>query len=200
MFSGIIQGVGTVVERSAALSGDRIHIDLGPLAAPLALGASLAVNGVCLTLADKRGAIAVFDVVHETLRRTTLGRLEPGARVNLEPSLRLGDPLDGHLVQGHVDALGRVEEVIDQKGEFRLWVEAEAAPFLIPKGGIALDGVSLTIAEVQGTRFCVALIPTTLERTCLRDRHPGDRVNIETDIVVRAIVQRVDALLRHRAT
>lgn len=197
MFAGIIQHVGVVRERSDTAAGARLRIDLGPLAPPLVLGASVAINGVCLTLVEKSGEYCVFDVIHETLRRTTLGDLRPGKLVNLESSLRLGDPIDGHIVQGHVDAVGRVQRVIEERGEFRLWVECpdDIVPFVIPKGAIAIDGVSLTIAEVEGRGCCVALIPATLERTCLRDRGVGDRVNLESDILARTVVHRLNAIV-----
>jgi riboflavin synthase len=195
MFTGIIQHVGRVVRASAsprAIGAGTAHtlaIDIGPLAEALPLGASIAVNGACLTAAALERTVARFDVVPETWRRTTLGELRVGDAVNLERSLRVGDALDGHFVQGHVDALGRVERVDRTGGEWKLWIRCDAEPLrdMVPKGSIAIDGVSLTLVDVEDARFSVALVPTTLERTVLGKRQPGQRVNLETDILARIV-------------
>lgn len=203
MFAGIIEAVGTVVGVSAAVRrqdggglAHRLEIDLGPLAEGLQHGASVAINGVCLTLAERRGTVGGFDVVPETWRQSTLHALKRGERVNLECSLRVGQPVDGHFVQGHVDGIGPVDRVERTQGEWKLWVRAEPAllPFIIRKGSIALDGTSLTIVDVVGDRFSVVLVPTTLERTILGHRRPGEHVNIETDILARLVVSRLEAL------
>lgn len=198
MFTGIIEAIGRVVAvapaaRTEAGGGFRLEIDGDGLFAELAPGASVAVNGACLTLTSARGAVASFDVVPETWRNTNLRLLRPGDEVNLERSLRVGDRLDGHFVQGHVDALGTVARRDRAGGEHRLWVRPPAAalPLLVRKGSVALDGVSLTIADVAGDAFSVALIPTTLERTVLGRRRPGDLVNIETDILARLVLGRL---------
>lgn len=202
MFTGIVAGIGTVVA-SGATSRDgtgalahRVEIELGPLAEGLVTGASVAVNGACLTLAASRGTVGCFDVVPETWRRTTLSTLRPGESVNLERSLRVGDPLDGHFVQGHVEGVGVVDRVDRGAGEWKLWVRVEQAltPPIVPKGSIAVDGVSLTVIDVAGDTFSVALVPTTRERTILGRRRPGDRVNIETDILARLVLHRLQAL------
>jgi riboflavin synthase len=187
MFTGIIQHVGRVVAASPRGDGRRLTIDVGPLAKGLELGASLAVNGVCLTARAVRGDRAEFDAVAETVSRTTLGGLRPGDRVNLERSLRLGDGLDGHLVQGHVDGLAEVQTV-RKTAAGGGWVIRFAAPTdltdqMVPKGSGAIDGVSLTLVDVEAGEFSVALIPETLERTTLADLAPGRRVNIETDVL-----------------
>jgi riboflavin synthase len=145
----------------------------------------VAVNGVCLTVAALDGDVASFDVIPETLGRTNLGSLTPGARVNVERSLRFGDRVDGHLVQGHVDRAGEVLEVERLPGEVRLTVGcgADFTPRLLHKGSVAVDGVSLTVAELGSDRFTVALVPHTLERTILGERRPGDRVNLEADMM-----------------
>lgn len=203
MFTGIVAHVGTVVAAGAARRDAagalayRLDIDLGPLAEGLLAGASVAVNGVCLTLADARGTVGGFDVVPETWRRTTLGELRPGQAVNLERSLRVGDPLDGHFVQGHVEGVGVVERVERGAGEWKLWVRVEAALAapIVPKGSIAVDGTSLTIVDVVEDTFSVALVPTTRERTVLGRRGPGDRVNIETDILARLVLHRLHGVL-----
>jgi riboflavin synthase len=205
LFSGIVEGMG-VIRRVGAVGAARagghvrLSIDLGTLAVDLDLGSSVAINGVCLTLAAKAGSVGEFDVIPETLRCTNLGTLAAGCRVNLERSLRAGARVDGHFVQGHVDGTGIVERV-DRGAEVRLWVRAESelSPYLVRKGSVAIDGVSLTIAETRAASFAVALIPTTLERTVLSERRVADRVNLETDVLARIVVERVDAYLRRAA-
>ncbi len=201
VFTGIIQHVGRVVRADGALrrvgatDAYRLEVDVGPLASGLSTGASVAVNGACLTVAELRGAAARFDVVPETWRRTTLGGLRAGEPVNLERSLRVGDPLDGHFVQGHVDGVGTVRRIDRGGGEWRLQArcDADLLDLIVPKGSIALDGTSLTIVDVDRDGFCVALVPTTLERTVLGRRQPGDRLNIETDILARLVLRRATA-------
>jgi riboflavin synthase len=203
MFSGIIEAVGKVVGLRAAPAGraaaaTRLEIEAGPLFDELREGASVAVNGACLTLADRREAVAGFDVVPETWQRTTLRFLQVGAVVNLERALRVGDRLDGHFVQGHVDGIGTVDRIERQGGEFKLWIAAaaELMPYIVRKGAIALDGTSLTVVDVADSRLSVVLIPSTWERTTLGRRQPGDKVNIETDILARIVLARLEALGR----
>jgi riboflavin synthase len=159
----------------------------GAVAEGVALGDSIAVNGVCLTAVAVEAGTIRFDVVPETVRRSDLGTLRPGARVNVELSLRLGDRLGGHLVYGHVDA-GASIVAKDPEGQgFRLWVALprELAPFVVEKGYVAVDGVSLTVASVERDRFSVALIPETARRTTLGTKRPGDPVNLEVDPIAR---------------
>jgi riboflavin synthase len=198
MFTGIIQALGTVagLDSSPRAHGTgalahRLEIDLGPLADGLELGASVAINGVCLTLAERRGHAGCFDAVPETWNRTTLRDLHRGDLTHLERSLRVGDPLDGHFVQGHVDGTGTIERIERAEGEWKLWIAAEPAlmPFVAPKGAIAIDGTSLTLVDVTENRFSIALVPTTLARTTFARRKPGDRVNIETDILARLVMR-----------
>ena len=197
MFTGIVAHVGTVRSARTTPSGARLEIELGPLAAGLAEGDSVAVNGACLTAVDIRGQAAGFDVVAETLKRTTLGRLAAGARVNLERALRLDGRLDGHLVQGHVDAQAELVRVSGrEKGQ---WVmEFSASPELtramVPKGSVALDGVSLTLTQAQDGRFAVSIIPATLERTTLGSLQPGQAVNVETDIIGKYVLRYLGAM------
>jgi riboflavin synthase len=204
MFTGIIESVGTVAGVTAAArahagagQAHAFDVELGPLAEGLRGGASVAVNGVCLTVAALRGTVARFDVVPETWRRTTLHGLHVGDAVNLERSLRAGDPVDGHFVQGHVEGVGRVARVERGQGEWKLWVDTkpDLMPAIVPKGSIALDGTSLTIVDVSAARFSVVLVPTTLERTVLGRRRAGDELNIETDLLARVLLRRLEGLL-----
>lgn len=189
MFTGLVQAVGRVAALRPTDAGVQLAIDPGPWRHQPAPGDSVSVAGVCLTVAEA-GPPFTFDVVAETLRLTTLGDLEAGSPVNLEPSLAAGDPLGGHFVQGHVEGVGIVQAVRAEASDWRLTIEppAQLMDSIAPKGSITLDGVSLTIAEVAADTFTVALIPTTLEQTTLRDLTPGSRVNIETDILARAVV------------
>lgn len=192
MFTGIVQAIGTVIRVVESGAGVRVEIDPGVWAYCPTPGDSVAVSGVCLTHAPADGAARplVFDVIGETLKRTTLGELVAGSRVNLEPSLTASTPIAGHFVQGHVDAVGRVVVVRSDPTDYRVTIEVpvEAMRHIIPKGSVAIDGVSLTVAEADAAarRFTVALIPTTLRETTLGERRAGDAVNIETDMLVRA--------------
>lgn len=208
MFAGIVELVGSVVAVDAAprslAAGNqayRLAIDLGPLAEGLPRGASVAVNGACLTLTECQRSVGSFDVVPETWRRTTLARLQPRDPVNLERSLKVGDRIDGHFVQGHVDGIGTVDRVDRAAGQWKLWVQCppEAMPMMVPKGSVAIDGTSLTIVDVQADRISVALVPTTLERTVLGRRRPGEPVNLETDILARLVLARLAALVERGA-
>ncbi|MFO0838791.1 MAG: riboflavin synthase [Phycisphaerae bacterium] len=197
MFSGIIEHIGGVTRLSPAQGGMRLSVDVGPLANELAIGASVAVNGVCLTVAVIHRTVCEFDAVPETLSRTNLGRLRVGQRLNLERSLRASAPIDGHFVQGHVECVGTLEQIDRNDGAYKLTirVDPDRAPYITPKGAIAIDGVSLTVVDAEPGRFSVVLIPTTLERSTLGERRSGDELNIETDIMARIIVARVDAVL-----
>lgn len=154
----------------------------------------MAVNGVCLTVAALDGATARFDVIAQTLGCTSLGSLLCGQRVNLERALRLGDRLDGHLVQGHVETTGQVLQVVQGHGERRIRVGCEPSLLarILPKGSITVDGVSLTVAELHPDGFTVALVPHTLERTNLADRRAGDIVNLEPDVIGQWVLRLLD--------
>lgn len=203
MFAGIVETVGKVVALDASPRQTRhgalahgLEVAVPELLDDLPTGASVAINGVCLTLAGRQAAAATFDVIPETWRNTNLHALRVGDGVNVERSLRLGDRLEGHFVQGHVDGVGRVERIERGGGEWKLWiaVEPHVQPYLLRKGSIAVDGTSLTIVDVRHRAFSVALIPTTLERTMLARRAPGDLVNIETDVLARLVISRLAAL------
>ena len=196
MFTGLVQAMGTVVEVSNG-SGMRLKVaapDWGDRAKP---GESVCISGVCLTVAGPvRDGVMAFDVVAETLAKSTLGGLRVGSRVNLERSLAVGDLMGGHTVQGHIDGVGVVERV--QKGaDYRVWVRPGPGlmEFIIPKGSIAIDGISLTIAaaDPKSGLFEIALIPTTLAQTTLGQARAGDRCNLETDIMARTVIH----YLRH---
>jgi len=190
MFTGIIEATGRI-ERIEPRGGDvRLLVDAGTLGLDdVAIGDSIAVSGVCLTAVAIEGNAFAVDVSNETLSRTSLGALGAGAAVNLEKAMRLSDRLGGHLVSGHVDGLGRVVSIEpdarSQRWTFELPVEL--ARYAAPKGSIAIDGVSLTVNEVDGRRFGVNLIPHTIEVTTLHDRRVGDAVNIEVDLVARYV-------------
>lgn len=189
MFTGIVESMGKVVAATATGSGRRLAVDAPGWAADAEPGESISVSGVCLTAAGARGEL-VFDIVAETLARTALGRLRPGSRVNLERCVRASTPMGGHIVQGHVEGLARVESILTS-GEHRVRLRPPGSLMeaIIPKGSITLDGVSLTLAAVdpRGGTFEVALIPTTLERTTLGTWQVGDEANVETDIVSRSV-------------
>ncbi len=196
MFTGIVEHKGTIRDTRPVSGGRRLIIDVGPMAATCAPGASLCVSGVCLTVAGAVGEELSFDVITETLAKSTLGSKSLGDLVNVERSLRVGDRLDGHFVQGHVDGQATVRRVASSAREYVIWLRPEAAltPFMIPKGSVAVDGVSLTIAAIENGAFSVALIPTTLEQTTLSSLTTGKAVNIETDIITRTIVHRLSEM------
>jgi riboflavin synthase len=189
VFTGLIADLGTVVGVDATADGVRLRVESKKLAGELSDGDSVAVNGVCLTAvgADADGFGA--DVMHETLRRSSLGAVAPGTRVNLELPLRADERLGGHVVQGHVDGLGSVAGI--REDGFARIVAIAAAPdllrYVVEKGSIAVDGISLTVAAVDGDRFEVSLIPETLERTTLGATAEGAPVNLEVDILAKYV-------------
>jgi riboflavin synthase len=189
VFTGIVRERGTVAAIDGGEEGIRLRIEAPETAAQAALGDSVAINGVCLTVTARDGASLSFDAVPETLSRTALGRLAPGSVVNLEPALRAGAPLGGHYVQGHVDDVGRVRSLEPEGDGVRLTIEApdELLRYCVEKGSIALEGVSLTIATLHDDAFEVALIPHTLTETTLAALAPGDPVNLEADVLAKYV-------------
>jgi riboflavin synthase len=192
MFTGLVSDMG-LVERVAPRQGGA-RLSIRPTAIrvdDLAPGESVACSGACLTVVERGGGVVSFDAVPETLARTTLGSWGPGTRVNLERALALGDRLGGHLVQGHVDAVGEVLRRTPEGQGARLTVSlpASIAALVAEKGSIAVDGVSLTVAAVTRDRFEVALIPETLARTTLGDARPGTKVNLEADVIARHVAR-----------
>lgn len=194
MFTGIVQAKGVVAAVRAQPAGVRLSIDprgwkpSGGIS--LALGDSVCVSGVCLTLASLEAGRLHFDVIGETLAKTTLGELAPGHQVNLEPSLTPNSPLGGHFMQGHIDGVGVVRGIKNDPHDWRVTITppAELLDYIIPKGSIAIDGVSLTIASIDAGSFDVALIPTTLELTTMGALAAGSRVNLEGDILTKTVV------------
>ncbi len=197
MFTGIIRHVGSVLAVRETPQGRRLRIDIGPLAEGLALGDSVAVDGLCLTVTSLDGQAADFDVIRESLSRSTLGKLRTGQRVNLERALPAEGRLDGHIVQGHVDGQAIVSRI--QRGE--QWVlsfqaERPLVDQMVPKGSIAISGVSLTLVDARDTTFSIAVIPTTLRDTTLADLTSGDAVNIEVDILGKYVRRYLETLTR----
>jgi riboflavin synthase len=185
MFTGLVEALGRVRDLSFDGTGRRLTLAEPTLAPELVLGESVAVNGACLTVVSRDAEAFAFQVGPETLRRTNLRALKLGDRVNLERSLRLGDRLGGHLVQGHIDGVGAVAERIPQGDWVTIWFTCppELAAQMVAKGSVAVDGVSLTLVDVERGRFSVALIPHTLTQTTLGFKGPGDAVNLETDLL-----------------
>jgi riboflavin synthase len=191
MFTGIISGIGTVV----AADGGRFTVRSDYAAASIALGASICHDGVCLTVTgvqpEGSGSRYTLDVSNETLSLTTLGEWAAGRPINLERALKAGDELGGHIVSGHVDGIARITDIRNDGDSRRLTFEAPEAlaPFIAPKGSVALDGTSLTVNEVAGARFGVNLIPHTLTVTTWGRKKPGDLVNIEIDPLARYVAR-----------
>lgn len=201
MFTGLIQHVGILrAVAPVAGGGARLSVELGPLAAASKPGDSIAIEGCCLTIAELAGGVAMFDAVPETLQRTTLGGLRPGAGVNLEGALRPGDRLGGHFVQGHVDATATVAKTVAgarwAEWHYRL-DEPRLGEQIVEKGSVAVDGISLTVAgcDRSAGTFWVALIPETLARTTMGSKQRGAKVNIETDILGKYVLAALQARL-----
>ena len=185
MFTGIIEHAGQLARIVPGLRNTKLSIRTGKIGRSLRDGSSLAVNGACLTVVRARADLVHFDVLEETLRRTNLGALRPGDLVNLERPMRADARFDGHFVLGHVDATGRVRRFARDGQDYILEVTAPAAitDYVVDKGSIAVDGISLTVAGAGRTWFRVCIIPHTLATTNLRERRVGDRVNLEADII-----------------
>ena len=195
MFTGIVQEMGEVL----ALEGGRLVMRASVVGARCRIGDSVAVNGTCLTVVDREGDSFVVEMVPETLRRTNLGLLRVGDRVDLEGAMAAGEPLGGHFVQGHVEAavaiLAKREE--GNSAIYLLSLPAPLSPFVVAKGFVALDGVSLTVVECGAGSFSIALIPHTRQHTVLGQKGPGDLVNLETDILGRYVEKLLQERLRH---
>lgn len=187
MFTGIVEGMGRVrsVSKSRKGADTIMRISLGRLGRGLKRGDSVSINGACLTVTKLSKGDAEFEMVAETIRRTNLGSVRPGDKVNIERSMKVGDRLEGHFVLGHVDGTGTIEDVQNLPSETKVWIKLGEglAKSLVSKGSIAVDGVSLTLVDIKGDLVSISLIPHTLGATTLGLRKKGDLVNIETDIL-----------------
>jgi riboflavin synthase len=188
VFTGLVQSLGEVVSIDRSDRGATVKIAT-PLAGEIAPGDSVAINGVCLTATEVGDGRFSAEAMNETLARSSLGALEPGSAVNLELPLRATDRLGGHVVQGHVDGLGTIVDAREDGFARRVEIEApaELLRYVVEKGSVAVDGVSLTITELGRSSFSVALIPETLERTNLGKAQPGTRVNLEVDVLAKYV-------------
>lgn len=185
MFTGLVKELGVV--RGFARSGNvyRLEVESNAISKDAVIGDSIAINGVCLTLVEKKSGALGFDVMEESVRRTALVTIKTGVKVNLEDSLRAGGPLAGHFVLGHVDCVGTVKKIESVHGEYVVTIEfsQEFNHLVVEKGSISLDGISLTVGEVGRGSLKVYIIPHTLKMTNMHEKHQGDKVNIEFDII-----------------
>ena len=196
MFTGIVEGTGIIksiskIKTANRIADKRIEIDLGKLRRGLRVGDSVSVNGTCLTATSILKNIAIFEVVKETTKRTSLGLLKAGDLVNLERSLRINARIEGHIVLGHVDGVGKIEDIQKIPSETKIWISVnkQTAGLLVPKGSIAVDGISFTIVDVSNEVFSVALVPHTLAVTTFKSKKKGDKVNIEVDILSKYVAK-----------
>ena len=196
VFTGIVRELGRVESLNGESAGVRLRVAAPVTASSTAAGDSVAVNGVCLTAVDVEGGVLAFDAVPETLSRSSLSRLVEGGSVNIEPAVRAGEPLGGHIVQGHVDGVGNVLRLEPEGEGARLTVEAppELLRYVVEKGSVTVEGVSLTIAALASDSFEIALVPHTLRATTLGSLAPGDEVNLEVDVLAKY----VERLMRAR--
>ena len=197
MFTGIVQGIGEIIE---VIEGDTIRsfkIQV-PNTESLEIGASISVDGVCLTATSIENKIVSFDVIQETLKRTTLGQLEVGETVNIERSLKFGDEIGGHLLSGHIMATGIVNEKLEsgEGMDFTILAPLSIEKYLLEKGYVAIDGISLTIGDVNDSTFNLHIIPETMRQTTIASKQVGDAVNIEIDYTTQTIVSTVERITR----
>lgn len=185
MFTGLVESVGKITSIERQGEGSRITVSAGKIAEDVVMGESIAINGVCLTVTDIRPPQLSFDAVYETMRKTALGELQSGDNVNLERSLPVGGRLGGHIVQGHVDGTGRIASIRPVGNSWFVYIDAspELMRYIVTKGSVCLDGISLTVADSADRTFSVSIIPHTWENTTLRDKRAGDTINIECDIL-----------------
>jgi riboflavin synthase len=194
MFTGLVETMGEATRIEADGPGVRLTVRAANVFDDCQIGASISINGCCLTVVDRQGDEATFEAGAETLQRTNLGNLVVGGRVNLESSLKLGDPLGGHLVTGHIDGVGQLESREDDSQWSTFWIEIpnSLGKQMASKGSVAVDGVSLTLVEVEKQRFSIALIPHTLQVTTLGSLAPGDPVNLETDVLAKYVQRQLE--------
>lgn len=196
MFTGIVEGTGIVksiskIKTTDRVADKRIEIDLGKLRRGLRVGDSVSVNGTCLTATNILKNSAFFEVVKETTKRTSLGLLKAGDHVNLERSLRINDRIEGHIVLGHIDGVGKIEDIVKIPSETKMWISVnkQIVSLLVPKGSITVDGISFTIVDVTNEAFSVALVPHTMAVTTFKSKKKGDKVNIEVDILSKYVAK-----------
>ena len=194
MFTGIIQGVGKIEKISQNTknrSAFQMTVDLGKYAKGLKVGQSVALNGVCLSATKISKNKCDFEMIDETIKKTDLGNLVPGAKVNIERSLKVGDRMEGHFVLGHVDGVGIIKKIEKKSKEIKVWFEVpkKLVKFVVKKGSIAIDGISLTVVDVTKNNASVCLIPHTIKITNFQSKKVGDKINIETDILGKYILK-----------
>ena len=197
MFTGLIETICTVKSVRQTAGGLLLTIDLGKLPEESKIGDSIAINGVCLTVAKLEGDFATFDVSSETLTKSNLGRLTAGSKVNVELAMRADDRLGGHIVAGHIDGVATIK-AIERQGQFanmKFAAGPELLNQMVVKGSVAVDGISLTIANMDQTSFSAAIIPQTLKKTTLGEAKIGDMINIEIDIIVKTIKKQLEKIL-----
>ena len=202
MFTGLIEAICAVKSIRPNAGGLSLTADLGNLAEECKIGDSIAINGVCLTIAELTGSLAAFDLSTETLAKTTLGKLKSNSLVNVERAMKPTDRFGGHFVQGHIDGTATIK-AIQRQGEFadiEFAAQPELLSQMVVKGSVAVDGISLTIASLNRSGFSVALIPQTLKKTTLGVAKVGDTVNIETDIIVKTVKSYLDQILPQKQT
>jgi len=194
MFTGIVEGTGKVEQISKNTknrSAIKLTVNLGKYSKGLKIGQSVALNGVCLTATKLSKSNCIFEMIEETTKKTDLGNLKPGSIVNIERSLKAGDRLEGHFVLGHVDGVGIIKKIQNKSKEVQIWFEIPKAltKYVVKKGSIAIDGISLTVVDVKKNQASVCLIPHTIEITNFKTKEIGDKINIETDILGKYILK-----------
>lgn len=199
MFTGIVQTTAKILDSTATPTGRRLTVQRGKLQGEVRHGDSICVSGVCLTAVEITDEQLGFDVIHETLMKTSIGAMGVGDLVNLEPAVTPSQPMGGHFMQGHVDGLAVIDAIHTDDGEWRVTLKpaddaSDLMAYIIPRGSVAIDGISLTLARVGDDSFDVALIPATLDLTTLAQRKVGDRVNIEADILAKTIVHQMQRM------
>jgi riboflavin synthase len=190
MFTGIVEELGTVASLDVKANLCTLSLKTGKVAKGIKLGESVALDGVCLTVTRAKGAVLSFDIMKETLDKTTLGSLKAGDQVNLERAMQSGGRFGGHFVTGHVDGLGKITHILCDKNyiEFQIEVPAALRKFIVGKGSICVNGISLTVGKVQKNTFAVYMIPFTMQVTTMAGKKVGDMVNIEVDILARYVL------------
>lgn len=196
MFTGIVQGVGKIEkinQNTKNRSAFQMTVDLGKHAKGLKVGQSVALNGVCLSVTKISKNKCDFEMIDETIKQTDLGNLVPGAKVNIERSLKVGDRMEGHFVLGHVDGVGIIKKIEKKPKEVKVWFEVpkKLVKFVVKKGSIAIDGISLTVVDVTKNNASVCLIPHTIKITNFQSKKVGDKINIETDILGKYILKQI---------